>query len=364
MKQLSAIISALSILVLAPVPMFAQQIGPQSRACKPWKQDPDKELRRGQPGVLLSAGIFDYSSRQYPFEALSIWGKHPIDADKICIRYSVANMDSKKIEALVWPDAGMYFLDVAPKLDSGSINWVEWMRQPSPPYPALPAQSEIKAFQNSSAAVRALLPSAPKHASTTKFKNYTSNLETSLGYAIFNISDRMSEAIPALAAVGIGANNVTALGVGVSINKRLNVATEFSGADFSFVHFSSVIPEGKSYVFEEGVKFVDFKSGAQVYAPFSQALYSLKEGVSSRDVIDLAAYIAKSRNVPLKLSGPLFFRKVTAPIAQSAKIPSLFLVEHPVTVRFGDNVMCMSVASYSPVPVQLGENYCEHRIQR
>jgi hypothetical protein len=349
-------ISILLVFAMSALPMCAlgQQLAPQPRACMPWKSDPQRELESGQVGVLLSSGIFNYSHHQYPFEALSIWGKHQTDPDKICIRYSINNPDSNMIESVVWSDAGMYFLDIPPK------KWIEWIRQPSPAYPALPAQSEIKAFQNSTQTVRALLQSVPKHATFPAPQKYATSEEASLGYANFSLTQSMPDVVAALSRAGIDAEKaVVALGVGGKIEKRLGVTTQFSGDDYTFVHFSSVVPEGNVFMFEEGLKFSEFHNDIQVLSPYALSMESLKERASSQDVIRFASLIDKFRHVPLKLESGLFVRKISAPITQTPNQPALFVVEHPVTVRYNGHTMCISVTSYSPVPVQVGANYCD-----
>ncbi len=352
------ILATLVVAAWAPISAIAQQVQPQSRACENWTSDSKKELKQGDVGVVSSSAMFDYSHRQYPFEALSLWGKNPTDPDKICIRYSIKNMDSEKIEAVVWPDAGMYFVDV------GSKKWKEWIRQASPPYPAIAAQSEIKAFQNSPQTVRALLPSAPKHTSSTSVQTYAWSEEAKLGYANYDVRKNMPEVVAALSSAGLGTESVTALGVGVNIGRRLNFVTEFSGDNYSFAHYSSVVQNGNEFVFEEGIKFKQLGSGMQVMSPFALAMESLQERTSSKDIIRFAALIGKYRSVALKLEGGGFYRKITAPISKESDHPALFVVEHPVTVRIKGDTMCMSVTSYSPVPIQVGANYCETASQR
>jgi hypothetical protein len=297
--------------------------------------------------------MFDYSHHQYPFEALSLWGKHPTDPEKICIRYSIKNLDSEKIEAVVWPDAGMYFINLKSK------EWKEWIRQFSPPYPVIAGQSRIKAFQNSPQTVRALLPSAPKHATSSSALKYAWSEQSILGLANFDLQQNMPDAVLALSRAGLSPGNVLAIGVGVDVSKPLSLETEFYDGDYSFTHFSSVSPKGNDFVFEEGVKFKKIGSDMQVMLPYALAMESLKERVSSKDVVRFADLIAKYRGSPLKLDGGIFIRRVSVPISKDLHRPSLFIVAHPITVRNAGETMCMSVISYSPIPVEVGANYCE-----
>lgn len=49
-------------------------------------------------------------------------------------------------------------------------------------------------------------------------------------------------------------------------------------------------------------------------------------------------------------------KSVSAPIGSG--VPALFIVKYPVTVRTKDEILCLSVTSYSVLPVEAQANYC------
>jgi hypothetical protein len=311
--------------------LTAPAIGQQVRACNP---NAGGDLENGQKDVLSRSGKFDYARKQYTFEALSLWGFDPPTSDKTCLRYEIKNNSGLKLEAVSWPDIGMEFVDIAVADRS------HWTRQVIPPHPAIQDMSQIKAFASSSDLIRAYLPAVTKHAA---------------GFSEFNVADSMPEAVRTLDAANLPIRPVTAIGPDALPNKTLT--SEFSNRTLAFQYVSSVVREGSTISVTQYIKFMRMQSSeTEISTPYLMALDNLKTPPNAEEVTRFALMIKEMKNQWQRIAGD--GKTVTAPIGSS---PALFIVSHPVTVRTKDEIFCLSIKSYSVLPVEAGSNYCGSR---
>ena len=170
------------------------------------------DLEDGQKDVLSRPGKFDHERKQYPFEALSLWGfEQP--PDKTCFRYEIKNNSGLKLEAVSWPDIGMEFIDIAVADRS------HWTKQAIPPNPAVKDMSEIQAFARSSDLVRTYLPAVSKH---------------SAGFSEFNVADSTPEAVRTLDDAKLPIRPVTAVAPDALPNNGSSLGSEFSNRTLAF----------------------------------------------------------------------------------------------------------------------------------
>ena len=98
-------------------------------------------MEDGQKDVLSRPGKFSHERKQYPFEALSLWGFEQPTQDKTCFRYEIKNSSGLKLEAVSWADIGMEFVDI------DIADRSHWTTQATPPHPAVQDMSEIRGLR-------------------------------------------------------------------------------------------------------------------------------------------------------------------------------------------------------------------------
>jgi hypothetical protein len=226
----------LATLILALAPLLltlnARSAGPGDRACF-IDDDPAAkgDLEDGQQDVLSRPGRFDYGRTQYRFEALSLWGFDRPRPEKTCLRYEIKNLSGQKIEAVVWKDAGMPFMDI----ENGAR--ARWAADSRPPYPAVDDMSEIKAFARSSDLVRAYVP----------VKRAGASAGASVGFAEFDIQKSMPEAAKALDRATLPTRRITAVDPKDALTDRAGfLRSQFNNGTLAFEHTSGVYYEGQS----------------------------------------------------------------------------------------------------------------------
>lgn len=331
------------ILVVAPLlfTLNARPAGPGYRACAiedhPAAQG---DLEDGQQDVLSRFGRFDYGSMQYRFEALSLWGFDQPKPDKTCLRYEIKNLSGQKIEAVVWKDAGMPFMDI----EKGSR--ARWARDSRPPYPAVDDMSEVKAFARSSDLVRAYVPVRRSAASPGP----------SVGFAEFDVRQAMPEAARALDRANLPTRRITTVGR-EALPDRINfLTTQFDNGTLGFQHTSGALYEGQSISVNQSIKFYRMPSEIEISAPYIFALNSLTSPLNADAVTRFATMIGEMRGKWNRPTVPVWDKRVSAPIGSG--VPALFIVQYPVTVRTQGEILCLSMTSYSVVPVEADANYC------
>jgi hypothetical protein len=109
---------------------------------------------------------------------------------------------------------------------------------------------------------------------------------------------------------------------------------------------------------KETIKFYRLTSETEVSAPYIFALTSLKVPVDEEAVSQFASMIKEMKN-QWNSAEKWDDKLVTAPIGPGT--PALFIVNYPVTVRTKDEIFCLSVTSYSVLPVEAAANYCGSR---
>jgi hypothetical protein len=125
-------------------------------------------LEDGQEDVLSRSGKFNHERKQYPFEALSLWGFEQPTPDKTCFRYEIKNSSGLRLEAVSWPDIGMEFVDI------DIADRSHWTTHATPSHHAVQDMSAIKAFARSSDLIRTYLPAVTKH--TASFSEFSVNI--------------------------------------------------------------------------------------------------------------------------------------------------------------------------------------------
>ena len=96
-------------------------------------------------------------------------------------------------------------------------------------------------------------------------------------------------------------------------------------------------------------------SQTEVSAPYVLALRDLKT-LTAEEVSFFASNIKEMKNQWTGLEG--LSKTVSVQIGSG---PALFIVNHPITVRTKEEIFCLSVKSYSVLPVEAGSNYCGSR---
>jgi hypothetical protein len=304
------------------------------------------DLEDGQKDVLSRFGKFDYERKQYRFEALSLWGDGGPTSDKTCFRYEIKNHSGQKLEAVSWADIGMEFVDIA------AADRSRWINPSIPARPPVQDMSEIKAFTRSSDLVRAYLPAVAKHAATLP----PSPMQ-GVGFAEFDLRDSMPEAVKALDAANLPIRRITIMGQDALPNGRSSLTSQFSNRTLAFQHTSDAFREGQTITVSERIMFYYLTSETEVSAPYIFALDSLKKPIDAEAVSQFASMIKEVKNQWRKFDK--WDKIVTAPIGTGT--PALFVVSHPVTVRTKDEIFCLSVRSFSVLPVEAAANYCGSR---
>jgi hypothetical protein len=317
------------------------------RACYADGPSANGDLENGQKEVLSRFGKFDYHRQQYRFEALSLWGfEHPT-SDKTCFRYEIKNHSGQKLEAVSWPDTGMNFVDIAVADRS------HWMNPSIPPYAAVQDMSEIKAFTRSSDLVRAYLPAVTRHAA-----GLPPSSMPGVGFAEFDLRDSMPAAVKTLETANLPIRGITIMGLDALPSDGSFLTSQFSNRTLAFQHISGAFREGQTITVKETIKFYRLTSETEVSAPYIFALNSLKVPVDEEAVSQFASMIKEMKN-QWNSAEKWDDKLVTAPIGPGT--PALFIVNYPVTVRTKDEIFCLSVTSYSVLPVEAAANYCGSR---
>ena len=337
----------LATLILALAPLLltlnAWSAGPGDRACfiepHPAAQG---DLEDGQPDVLSRPGRFDYGRAQYRFEALSLWGFDRPMPEKTCLRYEIKNLSGQKIEAVVWKDAGMPFMDI----ESGAR--ARWATDSRPPYAAVGDMSEVKAFAKSSDLVRAYVPVIRAAAASPG---------ASVGFAEFDIQKFMPEAAKALDRANLPTRRITAVDPKDALPDRAGfLRSQFNNGTLAFEHTSGAYYEGQSISISQSIKFSRTPAEIEISAPYIFALNSLTAPVNADAVVRFATMIGEMKDQWNRPTDNIWGKTVSAPIG--AGVPALFIVKYPVTVRAQGEILCLSVTSYSVLPVEAEANYC------
>jgi hypothetical protein len=336
--KLATLIFALAPLLLT---LNARSAGPGNRACfiepHPVAQG---DLEDGQQGVLSRPGRFDYGTTQYRFEALSLWGFDRPNPEKTCLRYELKNLSGQKLEAVVWKDAGIPFMDIE---NGGRARWATDSR---PPYPAVDEMSEVKAFARSSELVRAYVPVVRRAAAAAA--------GAGIGFAEFDVQEFMSEAVKALDQANLPTRRITAVSRDALPDRVGSLVSHFNNGLFAFEHISTAQYEGQSISINQTIKFSRRPAETEISAPYISALNSLTAPVNADAVTRFATMIGEMKG-QWNRAGDIG-KNVSAPIGSG--VPALFIVKHPVTVRARGGILCLFVTSYSVLPVEAEANYC------
>lgn len=336
--NVAAVVFALfALLFVLNVPHAGAQL---HRACYTEGSHAKGDLEGRQQGVLSRRGKWDYQGRQHAFDALSLWGPDRPKPEKTCIRYELKNLSGYKIEAVRWTDAQMNFVDIA----KGGRS--RWMVPSAPPYPAVPHMSLVKAFERSSDLILAYVH--------TKRAAAAGGMST--GFAEFDISAAMPEAVSALDLANLPIRRVTVAGRDAFPNRMGFLPSNFSNDKLAFEHISGVFYEGQSISVNQSIKFARLSPDTEFSAPYISALNSLTSPVDANAVSRFAATIKEVRGQWIKPIDGSWGKTVTAPIGSG--MPALFVVQYPVTVRTQEEILCLSVTAYSVVPVEAAANYC------
>ena len=88
---------------------------------------------------------------------------------------------------------------------------------------------------------------------------------------------------------------------------------------------------------------------------FAPALLALKK---SPDVQSFVAHLPKFWGVKFIRDGDVYRTRKTFEVKGKSKRAPLFIVNHPVTVVTPNWSTCVTVASYSPFPVHIADDFC------
>jgi hypothetical protein len=132
--------------------------------------------------------------------------------------------------------------------------------------------------------------------------------------------------------------------------------SEFSNRTVAFTYGSFASRDGQTISVTQTVKFVRLSSHqTEVSAPYVGAMRDVKT-LNEEEVLRFASSIREMKNRWTGADGQ--GKTVSTRIGSG---PSLFIVNHPITVRTEDEIFCLSVKSYSLIPVAAGPNYCGSR---
>ena len=124
----------------------------------------------------------------------------------------------------------------------------------------------------------------------------------------------------------------------------------------AFEHTSGAYYEGQSISLSQSIKFSRMPAETEISAPYIFALNSLTEPVNADAVTRFATMIGEMKGQWNRPTGNIWDKRVSAPIGFG--VPALFIVKYPVTVRAQGEILCLSVTSYSVLPVEAEANYC------
>ena len=167
----------------------------------------------------------------------------------------------------------------------------------------------------------------------------------------------MPEAVRTLEAANLPTRPVTAIGLDALPNKSSFLTSEFSNRTLAFEYVSSAVREGQTISVTQFLKFLRMQSSeTEISTPYLMAMDPLKYPLNAEEVTQFASMIRDMKNHWKGVGDD--GKTITAPIGST---PALFIVSHPVTVRTENEIFCLSVKSYSVVPVEVASNYCGSR---
>jgi hypothetical protein len=222
-----------------------------------------------------------------------------------------------------------------------------WATDSRPPYPAVDDMSEVKAFAKSSDLVRAYIPVIRAAAASAGASN---------GFAEFDIQKSMPEAAKALDRANLPTRRITAVDPKDALPDRAGFLRSQFNNTLAFEHTSGAYYEGQSISISKSIKFSPMPAEIEISAPYIFALNSLDAPVNADAVTRFATMIVEMKGQWNRAPGGIWGKRVSAPIGSG--VPALFIVKYPVTVRAQGEMLCLSVTSYSVLPVEAEANYC------
>jgi hypothetical protein len=348
-----AILTILVGLAAFPGHLYAQS---QHRACN----TSDPPLARGEPGVVADDQAFVRNNRSYEFTIFGLGAANPEVTNKpyeICLRYEFKNRGKEAIQELSWKDAGVAHLSYVQPGEQ--IKW----RPPDKSSDTMQTDTgltELHAFENAQATGRTVFSleqrinrSPPGQSSSGASSRY------SLLQSFPELSSQLTEARASGDAVLAYYSPRGTFGY-----RTLNVAFESQGVAISIQSTVKVSLSDRFASVNGEIRVASKMEGpVAVYAPGLTALqkagFASEESVRDRSATFLKLLAASTG--PLASSGPVYATSVGFRTPSSAGTPSLFVVEHPVTITVGAWSACLMAKTYSPVPVTLSEAHCRAR---
>jgi hypothetical protein len=337
---------------------FLAPLGAQSphRQCN----TADPALARGETGVIADDQAFLRRSRSVDFAIFGLGAANPEvtqDPYEICLRYEFENRSKEEIQELRWKDAGLANLSSLPPGQRHRMP----RRKSSNTRQVTTSNTDIYAFENAKATGR------------TVFAVQQSVARSAAAQPSGGGSSRYSlvEAYPALkqqlASAGATADAVTAfyLPERTSDYRTLSIGLELPDVVVAVESSATISPSDRFATVKGEIRISNNKlSGpVAVYAPGLNALQRARfanDGTVPGRSADFLKLLGDSAG-PLSGSGTTYATSIGFRTASTTTTPSLFIVEHPVTITIGAWSACLIAETYSPVPVTLSDTHCRKR---
>lgn len=171
-------------------------------------------------------------------------------------------------------------------------------------------------------------------------------------------------AAQAILRAGFSTNTVRTVTIKSGLPGELSVSSSFQNENIKFVYRSGVFNKGDVLSFYSEVRFSKFPEGTEISMPYVSALTKspispfMSRLLKVSDIDRFSAIAKEAQGGWIKAQKGLLFPTSNIGII-SGERPSFYLVEHPISVRFGSNRFCLSVRSYSALPLNADESFCE-----
>jgi hypothetical protein len=319
------------------------------RACN----DADPELSAKDKGVVVDDEAFTRNGRRYDFRIFGLGAANPADKEKpyeICLRYEFENRSNGEIQELRWKDAG---IPRYPPISPGERIRSQIDKQ-STTMSTVTDDTTIGAFEGAAATgetVFAVQQTIDRSAAPQK--------DSGERYSLLAEFPGLRQQ---LTAAGASDDAVWALYAERNTDYAPLNANLRSGLVAISIESSATVSPSDRFASIKGLIQVTSKIEGRVtvVAPALAALQQAKFADESTVQGRAAAFlkIVPQSKEPLPQSGPAFTPSITFRTLAGTGAPSLFIVEHPVTVTIGTWSVCVMAPAYSPVSVTLTDTHC------
>lgn len=308
----------------------------------------DGDLTSTTPQVAYDDTEFVYKEARFPVHVFSLAGITPWTTNFLCLRYELKNAGDQKIPLIYWKlvnEKGTF--DLVPG-DPGRLRRV--LRRPSAFREAVQGPTVIKAFRSEEITTIAWQRMEDWQAGTKK-----AGMWEQTPYLHFDRSAALDPAAKRAIEQGLIADAEVAVIEPPSDVVPPPVGDALGTSDGVLNTVSQLLRDPGDPL--RGLTVISAKLAPKVRAEaFAPALVAMENYPENTE-----AYLEPLKSAPGSI-GELSEKGRYFGFSLKGAGKRVFIVEHPISLHWFSpedrHTMCIKVASYSPFPISLDENYC------